>query len=866
MPGGPAQPDSLFPDALQAAPVGYALVAPERSVDLGEGGFTYAIPPTLGELAVGQRVLVPLGRGDTPVAGFVLERFTECPLPEAKRPKIKPILSRDEHAVSLTEDLVKLARWIAAYYCCPLGMVFSTMLPAAVKHGTGATTQTLAALPDPDHLDRKLTKLQQAVVDALRAAAAEERHWVELHALADSAGAKSTAPVKALIENGVLRSKQVRAVVSDLDLRAQREAGAIPPPRLNLSPQQQDALDHLFDHLNQGFSVHLIHGVTGSGKTEVYLRAIEQLLQSPPPSRAPSHFPGGEGPEGGAMTNDEARMTKQEESHAMRHSDCDIRHARPGVIVLVPEIALTPQTVGRFLGRFPDGSVAVLHSGLTAAQRHTQWRRIRDGEANIVVGARSAIFAPLPNLKLIIVDEEHESSYKQDQLPRYHARDVAVRRGQLLDIPVILGSATPSLESYHNAVGATAAGNIASAERHADAARQSIIDNRRSPYHLVSLPDRVPGMALPTVEVVDMIEERRQRRGIHLLSRKLEHELSRTLGLDQPGVGTSVPTKNSEKAQAILLLNRRGYANYLACPDHKCGWMMRCDHCDATMVYHLDRKRPTGGIVRCHHCLAEQPLAQHCPSCGNSISVFGLGTQRVEEELERKFPGGRVIRMDSDAMRTARHYQQALDRFRDGDADVLLGTQMIAKGLDFPGVRLVGVISADTALHLPDFRAAERTFQLISQVSGRSGRSTTPGKVVVQTFSADDPVIELAARHDYVGFAQRDLAMRGEVGLPPISRMARIVVRDRDHTKAVAEARKLAASLKVFNDQLKLGVRLRGPAACPLSRLADHHRQQLELMAPDAATLQKLMTALRNAKLLKSDTHTAVDVDPVALL
>jgi len=818
MPGGDAQPDSLFPDTPQAAPLGYALVAPERSVDLGEGGFTYAIPATLGDLQIGQRVIVPLGRGDTPVAGIVLERMAECPLPEDKRDRIKPIARRDEHAVSLTPDLVKLARWIAAYYCCPLGMVFSTMLPAAVKHGTGATTQTLAALPDSDHNETKLTKLQQAVVEALRDAAAEDRPWVELHALAATAGAKSAAPVKALIDKGVLRSKKIQAVVSDLDLRAQREAGAVPPPRLDLSPQQQTALDHLFDHLTHGFSVHLIHGVTGSGKTEVYLRAIEQLLQSPPPSRALSDS---EGPD-----------------------------QLPGIIVLVPEIALTPQTVGRFLGRFTDGSVAVLHSGLTAAQRHTQWRRIRDGEAHIVVGARSAIFAPLPNLRLIIVDEEHESSYKQDQLPRYHARDVAVRRGQLLDIPVILGSATPSLESYHNAT------------------------RPEGSYHLVSLPDRVPGMTLPTVEIVNMIEERQQRRGIHLLSRKLEHELSRTLASPAPGSGTSVPVPPPpegfpKKSQAILLLNRRGYANYLACPDHRCGWMMRCDHCDATMVYHLNKKLPSGGVVRCHHCLAEQPLAQHCPTCGNSISVFGLGTQRVEEELARKFPGVRAIRMDSDAMRTARHYQQALDRFRAGDADVLLGTQMIAKGLDFPGVRLVGVISADTSLHLPDFRAAERTFQLISQVSGRSGRSTTPGKVVVQTFSADDPVIELAAQHDYVGFAQRELGLRAEVGLPPISRMARIVVRDRDHTKAVAEARKLAASLKAFNDQLKLGVRLRGPAPCPLSRLADHHRQQVELLAPPpeaAATLQKLMTALRNARLLKSDTHTAVDVDPVALL
>jgi len=542
-------------------------------------------------------------------------------------------------------------------------------------------------------------------------------------------------------------------------------------------------------------------------------------------------------------------------------------------IVLVPEIALTPQTVGRFIGRFPDGSVAVLHSGLTAAQRHVQWRRIRSGEARIVVGARSAVFAPLPNPRLIIVDEEHEGSYKQDQLPRYHARDVAIRRAQILNIPVILGSATPSLESYHNAVAEIG-------ERRAEVVGRkqgdrvgrtptSDLPYPKPPYHLVCLPDRVPGMTLPRVEIVDMQEERRARRGVHLISQRLERELHRVLGIRDRGSGTSVPVGDAPPSQAILLLNRRGYANYIACPDHTCGWQLTCDHCDVTMVYHVDRKLPQGGVVRCHHCGAEQLLPLHCPDCSKKTNTFGLGTQRVEEELARKFPGVRAIRMDSDTMRTARHYQEALDTFRAGEADVLLGTQMIAKGLDFPGVRLVGVISADVALHMPDFRAGERCFQLISQVSGRSGRSSEPGKVVVQTFDAGNPVIGLAAKHDYTGFARQELALRARTGLPPISRLARIVVRDKDYPKAVAEARVLAEHLRAFNQKLELGVRVRGPSDCPLARVADHHRQQVELLAPPpqpAAKLQKLMTALRNAKLLKSDAHTAVDVDPVALL
>ena len=319
----------------------------------------------------------------------------------------------------------------------------------------------------------------------------------------------------------------------------------------------------------------------------------------------------------------------------------------------------------------------------------------------------------------------------------------------------------------------------------------------------------------------------------------------------------------------MLLLNRRGYANYIACPDHTCGWMMRCDHCDATVVYHKDQHLPTGGYVRCHHCDAEQLLVTQCPDSGHKVTVFGLGTQKVEEELIQKFPGVRAARMDSDTMRHASDYQKTLDRFRAGEIDVLLGTQMIAKGLDFPGVRLVGVISADTSLHLPDFRASERTFQLISQVAGRSGRSEQLGRVVVQTFSPNDPAITLAAAHDYETFAYREIALRAEVGLPPISRMARIVVRDKDHLVGYENAKKLAHHLEAANRELKTEVRLRGPMPCPIARIADFHRQQIELIAtpPNAAgKLQKLMTALRNSQLLISDARTAVDVDPVALL
>jgi primosomal protein N' (replication factor Y) len=782
---------SLAPGAKR-----FAQVALEQSID-ASGGLTYAVPDALSDLAVGERVVVPLGRGNKPAVGFVIG-VSDQPDPRVKR--VKWVASREVGGVSLTGELVELARWIAGYYVAPLGMVFMAMLPAAVKHGTGSVRRALVrpASPTPDGV--RLTKLQRAIVEAAKAAG----DFIELKQLADAAGAKTVGPVRQLVDKGVLEVHQARVVVSDLDLRASAEAS--PPVALELNAGQRDALSALSQKLGRGFGVHLLHGVTGSGKTEVYLRVIERLREADP-------------------------------------------HA--GVIVLVPEIALTPQTVGRFFGRFDADRVAVLHSGLTAAQRHQQWRRIRNGEAAIVVGARSAIFAPLPRVGLIVVDEEHESSYKQDQVPRYHARDVAIKRAQLHDVPVILGSATPSLESWHNA--------------------------QHGRFALLSLPERAPGMKMPEVEIVDLVKERTARRGVHLISQRLEMEIGRVLGrrlvraeahghlsaraLDLSG-GTS-------GGRVILLLNRRGYANYIACPDHRCGWMMGCERCDVTVVYHRDASLPAGGLVRCHHCDAEQLLPELCPVCARKVTVFGLGTQRVEEELAKKFPGIRTARMDSDSMRSAKDYQRTLDAFREGSLDVLLGTQMIAKGLDFPSVRLVGVISGDTSLHMPDFRAAERTFQLIAQVAGRAGRSGERGRVIVQTFSAQDPVIALAAAHDYVGFATRELQTRAEVGLPPVGRMARIVVRDRDHVAATVRARALADHLEAFNDKLGGRVRIRGPMACPIARVAEHHRIGIDLLAPPpdaAATLQRLLTALRNTGLLISDGHTAVDVDPVALL
>jgi primosomal protein N' (replication factor Y) len=771
------------PDSI----IAYAQVAPEQGVDVTSSGLTYGIPEALKDITVGDRVLVPLGRGNKTVPGFVVQIDDSTSLPQNK---IKAITEKDPAGIHLPADLIELARWLSGYYCCPIGMVFGTMLPAAVKHGIGASVQTLVYRnPEKDIKTVKLSKLQKTAITELEKCEQDNRPQVEMRELAGLAGAKSISPIKQLITKGVLKSNTQTIIKAPTD-RSEKTAPIEKSAKLVLNDTQQKAVSQLASKVDDGgFGVHLLHGVTGSGKTEVYLQMIEHVFAHRPDSAA---------------------------------------------IVLVPEIALTPQTVSRFTARFD--SVAVMHSALTAAQRHEQWRRIAAGEAKIVIGARSAIFAPLPEIGIIIVDEEHDSSYKQDQLPRYHARDVAVKRGQQLSAQVVLGSATPSLESYYNAT-------------------------VRGSYDLLHLPERVSGFQLPHVQLVDLIEERKYRRGVHLLSRKLEELIGYV---------------KRQGGQTMLLLNRRGYANYVACPDHTCGWMQTCEHCDATMVYHKHQlpmggsaggaSGGGGGFIRCHHCGNEQLLKPLCPQCGKKITLFGLGTQRVEEEIAKKFPDLSVARMDSDTMRQREDYQRILGQFQKGEIDLLIGTQMIAKGLDFPNVRLVGVISGDTSLHMPDFRAAERTFQLIAQVAGRAGRSSTPGVVVVQTFSINDPTIKLASKHDFITFAQRELEMRQQIGLPPHTRMARVVVRDIDHEKSYLLCKKLTQELARCNQQLGNVVRLRGPMPCPIARIADFHRHQVEMVAPDAGTLQKLMTMLRNERLLISDNRMAVDVDPTVLL
>jgi primosomal protein N' (replication factor Y) len=472
--------------------------------------------------------------------------------------------------------------------------------------------------------------------------------------------------------------------------------------------------------------------------------------------------------------------------------------------------------------------VAILHSALTAAQRNQQWTLVAEGKARVVVGARSAVFAPIPDgaLGLVLVDEEHDHSYKQDQAPRYHGRDLAIRRAQMAGCPIVLGSATPSLESWFNAV-----------------------ERRTSSLH--RLPTRAPGLVTPKVEIIDFSQDVRRFRDrrVHLLGERLAESLARVV---------------SEDGQAILLLNRRGYANWISCSG-RCGWIMRCEHCDAGMVCH---EGPRARFVRCHHCLTEQRLPEKCPDCAARVTVFGLGTQKVEEELSRVHPAlavpGAVLRVDGDTMRSSRDLHEALGRFATGEVRVLVGTQMIAKGLDFPNVRLVGVVNADTALNLPDFRASERTFQLVNQVAGRCGRGSSGGRAIVQTFQPDAAAIRLAAAHDFEGFAKQELETRKRFGLPPFKRMARVVVRHESETSARGIAQRIHDAMAALPEAS--GCAVRGPHPCPITRVSDRFRMQVEVLAPDAAALQRLVTAARNAGTFPSGEVAAVDVDPVALM
>jgi primosomal protein N' (replication factor Y) len=762
------QPE-LFSEPAAAAPPLLGLFADvvfDRPVD---HAFSYRVPAALrARLAVGMRVQAPFGRGDRIATGYCVGLSETVPAREG----IKDLVAVLDEEPLLAPDLLRLTRWMADYYLCRWGQVLTAVVPAGAKEKAGTRAAVLleavpeTELPDPPPT---VTRRQAPVLEKLRALAGP----VEARKLARVAGC-GPGLLGGLVRKGLARrvSRRIDHFQPGpaLDEAAGGSTSASAP--LVLNADQERAWQALEPALRTGgFRPFLLYGVTGSGKTELYLRAIEEVN----------------------------RQGKE-------------------ALVLVPEISLTPQTIQCFRGRC--GEVAVLHSHLSNAERGGHWRRIAGGQVQVVVGARSAVFAPTRKLGLIVIDEEHEGSFKQETTPRYHARDVAVMRARLEGIPILLGSATPSLESWHNA--------------------------QRGQYTLLTLPKRVQDLPLPRVALIDLRHEM-PRRGFQGLSPSLERSMRYAL---------------SAGGQVILLLNRRGFSTHMQCP--ACGYVESCRFCDLALTYHRERD-----IGLCHYCGYEQPPTQRCPKCGlGQVRYQGLGTEKLQKEVEEKFGSYVVRRMDSDTMRRPGSHGRLLAAFRRGEVHILMGTQMIAKGLDFPNVTLVGVVNADIALHRPDFRAAERTFQLLSQVAGRAGRGPRGGQVLVQTFSPEHPSIALAATHDYPAFVKGELVNRQAHHYPPYERMARLIVRSRQRDDAGAFADRLALTFEAALKELKTAdgapatVRLLGPAEAPVFRLKGYYRFHFQLQSASAGVLHQLLRAVLPTARPPAGVELSVDVDP----
>jgi primosomal protein N' (replication factor Y) (superfamily II helicase) len=742
--------------------------------------YHYLVPEELQEMILpGQRVRVPFGRGDTLTLGYCVGISTDPPTQK----KLKTVRELCDREPLLSQAMLDLTEWISRRYLCSWGQVLESVVPAGVKKQSGTREilhfRIAEGIEEIDAL--KLPAKQRAIVEVLRQADTP----LPVDALTEAVGC-GTAPVQGLRKKGILVPERRRSRVADPS-RRDAEPATTPPPDADSSPrkapppcilepeqdlqlnrEQQVCLDRILELIRAGeHRTALIHGVTGSGKTEVYIQAIREVVS----------------------------------------------YGRQA-IVLVPEISLTPQTIRRFRARFP--SVAVLHSHLSDSDRHWHWQQIAEGQVQVVVGARSAVFAPTPHLGLIVIDEEHETTFKQNSTPRYHAREVARERARREGVPLLLGSATPTLES--------------------------LLRTRQGDDLLLTLKDRVERRPLPPVTLVDT-------RNDPLIAKS--HAIGRAMG-------NAIQHALRDGGQVILFLNLRGYSPVLWCP--RCTGI-KCPDCDISLTWHKDR-----GVLLCHSCDHEVPPPERCPVCGQpGLRFIGTGTQRLEAEVRTKFPQAQVQRMDSDSMKQSGSHDRVLEEFRNGGIDILLGTQMIAKGLDFPNVTLVGVIDADTLLHQPDLRAAERTFQLIAQVAGRTGRGEKAGRVLVQTMAPDEPVIQLASRHDYNGFAKLELEHRRAMHAPPYASLARVILRAEEDSLVQGEARRIAALIRETADAEQLPVRLLGPAPAPITRLRKYFRYHFQLTASEFALIEGLWKKVAHQLKLHPDVELTIDVDPMDL-
>ena len=786
--------------------------------------FTYLLPETLRHrVQKGSRVLAPFGARK--LAGVVLRTHAE-------RPSAPPreLLRLLDEQPALDDELLKLGAWIASYYCAPLGEVLRAMTPLAgdlrrgkifslttagrdaarqlhLSETQDAATEILRLLDiralSASYLTQKVDKAAAVLKslekkgfvevedvaaerDPLRASAARLRaefvrrptieklpkaerellSFLELHpgshnvAELEERVAKASTAARALARRDLVKLTLEAVGAAQFPFRAPHE----------LNPHQKAAYDRIEEALRaQLFQTFLLQGVTGSGKTEIYLKTIDAALA-----------------------------------------------LGKGALMLVPEIGLTPAVAGQFHHRFGD-RVAILHSGIHDSERAQEWRRIRSGEAKVVVATRSGVFAPVQNLGLIIVDEEHDQSYKQQETPRYHGRDVAIVRARDRGAVVVLGSATPSLESRYNA--------------------------DRGKYQLLHLPERVESRAMPKVDVIDTRQEFLETRKQATFSRALIDAVTERL-------------ENGE--QSMLLLNRRGFSSFMTC--RACGERLECPNCSVTLTFHRRDRR-----MLCHYCNFSSRVPERCPKCDSDhIQFLGLGSERVEDELHGAFPRARIARIDRDTTGGKRDYEAILAKFRAGEFDILVGTQMIAKGHDIPNVTLVGIVSADTGLGLPDFRAAERTFQLLTQAAGRAGRGTTPGIVLMQTNNPDHYAVRFAAEQDYEKFYAKELEFRRVMHYPPFGALANVIVRGTREEEALARSAALGRLLNPAPE----GVKILGPAAASLARLKNEYRYQMLIKTSSRKRLNEILGQVRGFAAAEkwNPTSLVIDVDPITTL
>ena len=745
--------------------------------------YSYTVPEGM-QVASGSHVLVPFGSGNRQREGFVIRVLDDSETPQQAQGEktqspvsLKPLLRVIEPYPILTPEQIELAYWMQKSYYCLLVDALRLMIPAQLRGSrVKEKIERTVRLTSPDQVDEQLRSLlgksgksrapkQAEVLETLKTVGREMSVRNVLSMVPDA-----SAAIAALIRRGFVTED------GHVTFRRPNIASVSPDKQVTLNDAQESAVGAIVKAMEDRSGTLLLHGVTGSGKTEVYMHAIERCLA-----------------------------------------------AGRQAIMLVPEISLTPQTVGLFQERFSDG-IAVLHSRLSAGERFDEWRRIRLGKARVAVGARSAVFAPMQNVGLIIVDEEHEGSYQSETVPRYGALEVAAYRARQFGCPLLLGSATPSLHTYYRALSGR--------------------------YQLLELPHRVQNRPLPIVEIVDMRQEF-QAGNNGIFSGRLVQLLEECVAKGQ---------------QAMLFLNRRGYSTFVSC--RNCGYVVFCDDCDLSMTYHKGENR-----LRCHFCGSVKPLPHVCPSCGKPfIKYFGVGTEQVEEQLHQLFPQTVTLRMDTDTIRTKDSMQQMLSSFASGGAQFLVGTQMIAKGHDFPNVTLVGVVAADATLLIPDYRSTERTFQLITQVAGRAGRDESPGKVVVQTYSPAHPAIRYAKGHDYKSFYAYELEQRKKAVFPPFSLFVRILFSSDDEAQLHSVVTTYAEQLKAALDD-SLGtegardILLYSASPAPIKRKQRAYRYQILIKLLRTARLSDtIQTIYTFAADHRNELFAMVEVNPQDML